>query len=133
MAKYKRNFVSPHVHVQSLDSVSILSNFVKREQELETGAFVVTDHGLMSGCSDIYDAARKNSLVPILGLEAYVRDDNCPILTKHGIAKDEKGTFAGYNKYFHLTMHAKDEAAYLALSKKLSIISMSRMERHGAE
>ncbi len=133
MPKFANNFISPHVHIQSLDSVSLLSNFVKREQELSTGAITITDHGLLGGCSDVYDAAKKAKLIPILGLEAYVRDDDCPILKKHGIAKDEKGTFSSYLKYLHLTIHAKNEVAYKALSKKLSWAHLNRVERHGVE
>jgi DNA polymerase III alpha subunit len=128
-----KNFVSPHVHIQSLDSASTPDAFAKREVELGTGAITCTDHGWMGACSDTYELAKKHSLTPILGVEAYLRDDDCDILKKHGIEKDEKGTFASYNKYYHLCIHCKNQQAYSALSERLSWASINRSEKHGSE
>lgn len=123
-----RNFPSPHVHPESLDSASTLKKMAKREVELGTGAITATDHGSMGACRAIYDLAKKNNLIPILGLEAYVRDDSCPILLEEGVS-DPKA----YNKYYHVTLHAIDEEAYKALSRVLSKAALTRCERHGSE
>jgi DNA polymerase-3 subunit alpha len=93
----------------------------------------MTDHGTLAAARAVYDTARKHSLTPILGLEAYVRDDNCPILLKHGVEKDEKGTLAGYLKYFHVTLHALDQEAYEKLVQVLSNADLNRSEQHGSE
>lgn len=127
------NFPSPHCHVQSLDSGSSPEAFAAREIELGTGAITVTDHGSLSVCRKVYDLALKKKLTPILGLEAYFRDDKCPILTKEGLVKDAKGTFTPYVKYMHLTMHALDQEAYETLVRLTSHAKLHRTEKHGSE
>lgn len=86
----------------------------------------------MGACRETYDLAKKNKLTPILGLEGYFRDDDCPILKEAGIEKDEKDTYAKYNKYHHLTFHALDQKGYEALVKELSLAD-TRAEQHGSE
>jgi DNA-directed DNA polymerase III PolC len=122
------NFPSPHVHIQSLDSASTPKAFIEREKELGTGAITCTDHGTLACCRHVYDLAKKNKLTPILGVEAYFRDDNCPILKYAGITNVPE-----YAKYFHITLHAMDQSAYEALVRVLSRVSLTRMERHGSE
>ncbi|WNM70293.1 DNA polymerase III alpha subunit [Myxococcus phage Mx1] len=126
------NFASPHVHIQSLDSASTPEAFAKREKELGTGALTTTDHGSMGACREVYKLAKDNGLTPILGVEGYVRDDNCSILLGADIKRDEKGTLAKYNKYYHITMHALDQQAYEAMVKELSNAD-HRAEQHGSE
>jgi DNA-directed DNA polymerase III PolC len=126
-----KNFPTNHCHPSSLDSGSTPESFAERELQLETGCITATDHGSMGACSEIYDLAQKHKLIPILGLEAYVRDDDCPILAKHGIEKvDNK--YDKYNKYYHITLHALDEEGYLALVRTLNK-GESRAEQHGSE
>ena len=136
-----KNFVSPHVHVQSLDSASTPKIFAKRELELETGYITVTDHGTLEATRAVYDMCAKGGkyhgkLTPILGLEGYFRDDNDKILLDQGIAPklnaDGKLTFVDHYKYSHITLHCLDEAAYFALVKKLSDADF-RAEQHGSE
>lgn len=126
------NFPSPHVHIQSLDSASTPEAFAQRESELGSGAITCTDHGSMGACREVYSLAQKGKLIPILGVEGYFRDDNCPILLAGGIQKNEKGTLAHYQKYFHQTFHALDQRGYEALVKELSIAD-GRAEQHGSE
>ncbi len=131
MSKFK-NFSTCHSHPGSLDSASTPEAFAAREVELGTGTITVTDHGTLSSCRKVYDLGKANSLIPIIGLEAYVRDDNCPILLAAGVKKDEKGTLAAYSKYFHLTMHFLDYEAYQCGVRLLSKAD-ERAERHGSE
>lgn len=127
-----KNFASPHVHIQSLDSASVPEAFVKREKELETGSITVTDHGYLGACLDVYSLAKDNGLIPILGIEGYLRDDNCPILHEAGITKDEDGTYTSYFKYGHFICHVRDQEAYEALIKKISDRDLTA-EQHGSE
>ena len=122
-----KNLASPHCHVESLDSASTPEDFVKRELELGTGAFTCTDHGFLGACRDVYRLAKANSLIPILGIEAYHRDDNCKILKDSGIYD-----IKGYYKYGHLLIHAKDQEAYEAIVKKTSVRDLTA-EQHGSE
>src|SRR5271167_3504524 len=130
------NFVSPHVHIQSLDSGSTPQAFAEREVELGTGALVVTDHGSLAACQTVYDLAKKGvgknkvKLQPVLGLEGYFRDDNCPLFTAAGVSKNDKGTFADVFKYGHFTTHFMDQAAFKTAIK---LLSHAPIEKHGSE
>lgn len=126
-----QNFSSPHCHLQSLDTGSTLEEFLKRELELNTGTMTCTDHGYLGACLDVYKMCKENNLTPILGVEAYHRDDNCEILTNHGIEKVD-GKFDKYYKYGHLTIHALDQSAYQKLVKKISDADLTG-EQHGSE
>lgn len=143
-----KNFATCHCHPQSLDSASTPEAFAAREQELSTGVITVTDHGSLGACRKVYDLGKAKGLIPVLGLEAYFRDDNCPILLEHGVPKkfydpnNEKeqkdyerypdGTYLEYNKYFHVTLHFLDEAAFNCGVRLLSKADL-RAEQHGSE
>lgn len=155
------NFVSPHVHQKSLDSASTIASFIKKEKELGTSHAVVTDHGTLAACKDVYDAARSAGLSPILGLEAYHRDDACPILLSAGVPRQDETVCAAcgdswrpdgtprcehgasealrrktfretYYKYGHLTMHFRTYAAYQTAVRLLTKADL-HAERHGSE
>lgn len=130
-----------HCHIQSLDSASTPEKFAQRELELESGYITATDHGTLEVTRTLYDMCAPGGkyhgkLKPILGLESYVRDDNCPILLKNNhiqtLDADGKKTFRDTFKYAHLTLHACDEKAYFKLVKKLSDADL-RAEQHGSE
>jgi DNA polymerase-3 subunit alpha len=129
----KKSYATPHCHIQSLDSASQPGDFAKREVELGTGAITCTDHGWLGAIPAVYELAKKNKLIPILGVEGYLRDDNCEILGAAGVQKDEKGTYSDYAKYYHFCVHCQDQLAYEALAKELSWSFMNRAERHGQE
>lgn len=155
-----KNFVSPHIHQKSLDSASTIATFIAREKELDTGHSVVTDHGTLAACKDVYDQSRAAGLQPILGLEAYHRDDDCPILLAANVPRQEetvcvrcgdawkadgprcehdradglrRKTFREtWYKYGHLTMHFRKYAAYQAAVRILTKADL-HAERHGGE
>ncbi len=152
-----KQFATVHCHPASLDSASTPLAFVKREIELGSPAVVCTDHGTLQAAYQIYELARakkwgdgkeKQQLIPIIGLEGYFRDDDCPILTKLGIPKTDtvphgsnreewqarypNGTFFDYLKYYHITLHFRDQDAYLCAVKMLSKAD-ERAEKHGSE
>jgi len=127
------NFPTPHSHPQSLDSGSLWESWIKRELELETKSLTVTDHGTMGGCRTAYKLARKNGLIPILGMEGYLRPDvEDPIAKSHGIEMIEGVYTDSLYKYAHFTVHFLDEQAYYANSKILSE-RYKTAEKHGAE
>ena len=122
-----KSLISPHVHVSSLDSASTPEDFLKRELELGTGTMVCTDHGFLGACREVYSLAKKNKLTPILGIEAYHRDDNCQILSSGGISNIKE-----YYKYGHLLIHAQDQQAFEAIIRKVSDRDLTA-EAHGSE
>lgn len=139
-----KNYPTCHCHQASLDTASTPEAFAVKELELGTGYLTVTDHGTLNSARKVYDLAKKNKLTPIVGLEAYLRDDDCEILKKFGIVKqrpvndkgevqlDKPETISHYSKYFHVTMHALDQEAYELMVQKLSAAD-SRAEKHGSE
>ncbi len=152
-----KQFATVHCHPASLDSASTPKAFAQREIELGSPALVCTDHGTLQAAYQIFDLAKakkwpdgkeKPQLIPVVGLEGYFRDDDCPILTKLGIPKTDtvphgsnreewqarypNGTFFDYLKYMHITLHFQDEAAYLCAVKLLSKAD-ERAEKHGSE
>lgn len=135
-----RQFASPHVHPQSLDSASTPAAFAAREVALGGVALTCTDHGTLQASYPIYEIARKKKLVPIVGLEAYFRDDDDVVLKRLGVERTvskEKWapktlSYADYLKYMHLTMHFRDYQAYLTAVRLLSKADF-RAEQHGTE
>lgn len=122
-----RNFITCHSHPQSLDSASTPAAFAEREVQLGTGYITVTDHGTLQACRTVYDIAKAKKLTPILGLEGYFRDDQCPIiLGETGMAPKD------YWKYGHVTIHFLDQQAYEVGVRLLSKAD-ERAERHGSE
>jgi len=54
------------------DSVIRPDALMKKVKDMGMSAVAVTDHGTMSGVVEFYEAAKKNKVKPILGVEAYV-------------------------------------------------------------
>lgn len=136
-----RNFPTCHCHPQSLDSASTPEAFAKREMELGSGYLVATDHGSLAAARTLIALTKKKDdkgqriypLIPIVGLEAYFRDDRCPILQEEGVPLDEDGTYRKtWCKYHHLTIHFLDQAAYECAVRLLSKADLTA-ERHGQE
>lgn len=138
-----KNFSTPHCHQASLDTASTPAAFAKREVELGTGTLTVTDHGTLAGCQAVYELAKKKKLIPVLGLEGYFRDDDCPVLGAAGIEKRHpkkskskeddtskpKG-YSQYSKYHHFTTHFLDQAAF---QTGIRLLSRAPTEQHGSE
>jgi hypothetical protein len=152
-----RAFPTVHCHPQSLDSASSVEAFARREVELGSGTLTCTDHGSLAAAFEVVKWAKaekwpdktvKPKLTPIVGLEGYVRDDNCPILKHLGIPRTDfvprgedpgtwkarypDGTFFEYAKYYHITLGFRDFAAYRCAVRLLSRADL-RAEKHGSE
>lgn len=133
MSRKTLNSPSFHCHPLSLDTASTPESFVQKELKLGTGTLTATDHGSVAGCRKVYDLAKENNLIPILGIEAYLRsDEHDPIWEAKGIQKNKNGSYVDYMKYMHLTMHALDQVAYEAIIKQTSIADL-KAEKHGSE
>lgn len=68
------SFAHLHVHTEYslLDGFSNIQKLVKRAAELEMPAIAITDHGTMFGVINFYEAALKQGIKPIIGIEAYM-------------------------------------------------------------
>lgn len=105
------DFVHLHVHTEYslLDGACRIPTLVSRAKELGMTALAVTDHGVMYGVIDFYEACKKEGIKPILGCEVYTakrsRFDKVPGLD---------------NDYGHLLLLAKDNQGYHNLIKIVS-------------
>ena len=68
-----------HLHVHSeyslLDGACKIDALAERAAAYDQPAIGLTDHGVMNGSVELYKAAKKHGIKPLLGLEAYFVDD----------------------------------------------------------
>ena len=98
-------FVHLHVHSEYslLDSACRLDRLMDRAHALKFPALALTDHGVMHGAIDFYQAAMARGIKPIIGCEVYVAP---------GSRKERKPPSGGRDVYNHLVLLAKDEVGY---------------------
>lgn len=67
-------FAHLHVHTEYslLDGMCRINRMMERVKELGQDSIAITDHGVMYGCIDFYDAAKAAGVHPIIGCEVYV-------------------------------------------------------------
>ena len=101
------SFVHLHVHSEFsiLDGACRIPALVDKAARLEMPAVSLTDHGSLAGAIDLYKAAHKQGVKPIIGCEVYVADDR---------RQQTKGTA-------HLTLLAETTAGYANLIKLCSL------------
>src|SRR3954468_23402785 len=65
-----------HLHVHSeyslLDGACKIDALAERAAAFGQPAIGLTDHGVMNGAVELYKAAKKHGIKPILGVEAYL-------------------------------------------------------------
>ena len=100
------DFVHLHVHSEYslLDGACRVKSLVARAKELGMPAVALTDHGTLGGVVKFYDAAHKEGIKPIIGLELYVATD------RHSRAGVKE-------RNAHLTLLARDQTGYKNLVK----------------
>ncbi len=100
-----------HLHVHSeyslLDGACKIEALVERAASFDQPAVALTDHGVMNGAVEVFTAARKHNIKPILGCEAYVVDDH-------------ERRAPGRLDRFHLTLLAATPTGYRNLVKVCS-------------
>ena len=98
-----RPFVHLHVHSEYslLDGLGRIEDLVVRATELGMPALALTDHGVMYGAIEFYQAAKKHGIKPIIGVEMYI----APRGMKQRESKQDR-------KSHHLTLLANDGIGY---------------------
>ncbi|HJW84438.1 MAG TPA: DNA polymerase III subunit alpha [Anaerolineae bacterium] len=110
------SFVHLHVHSEYslLDGLGHPHQIVARAKELNQPAVALTDHGVMYGAIDFYNAARQIGVKPLIGMEGYLarrsRRDKDP-------QKDKSP--------YHLLLLAQNEAGYQNL---LQLATLAQLE-----
>src|SRR5712692_4838188 len=108
----QEGFVHLHTHSEFslLDGASRVDELCAKAAADGMPAIALTDHGVMFGALDFYQAARRHGVKPIIGVEAYVapgrRFDRTP-------GESEE-------KYRHLTILARNEEGYRNLLRLVS-------------
>jgi DNA polymerase-3 subunit alpha len=98
------SFVHLHNHTEFslLDGASRIRDLVGKAAALGMPAIAVTDHGVMFGALDFYQAACDAGIKPILGVEAYVAPGS----------RFDRERGDDDEAYRHLTLLARNEAGY---------------------
>jgi DNA polymerase-3 subunit alpha len=104
------DFVHLHLHTEYslLDGACRLDRLVDKAHELKFPALAITDHGVLYGAIDFYQAAREKGIKPIIGCEVYVAP---------GSRLEKKTSSGGRDVYHHLGLLARDTTGYKNLIK----------------
>ena len=105
------DFVHLHVHTEYslLDGACRIGELCRSAKELGMKALAITDHGVMYGVVDFYEACLKEGIKPVIGCEVYTaarsRFDRDPVID---------------SKYGHLILLAETDEGYSNLIKIVS-------------
>ncbi len=105
------DFVHLHLHTEYslLDGACRLDRLMDKARELKFQSLAITDHGVLYGAIDFYQAARENGIKPIIGCELYVAPGSR--------LEKKSGGGGGRDVYHHLGALARDETGYRNLVK----------------
>ncbi len=96
-----------HSHFSTLDGVSSPTENVKRAVELGMPGVAISDHGTVAGVFELYSAAKKAGITPLIGNELYF---------KNTLLDENKD-----RKYFHGVFLAQNEVGFKNLMELSSI------------
>lgn len=99
-----------HSHYSLLDGLSKIDDLVGAAVERGMEAVAITDHGVMYGAIEFYNACRSAGIKPIIGMEAYIAPRRL---------SDKEGRLDA--DYYHLTLLAKNYSGYLNLIRLATI------------
>lgn len=100
-----------HLHVHTgyslLDGAAKIKELVHRAKELGYDSLAITDHGVMYGVIEFYEACMAEGIKPILGCEVYVSPGS----------RFDREVGKGDDRYYHLVLLAETDQGYHNLSK----------------
>ena len=108
------SFVHLHCHSEysMLDGYSRVKGLAKRAKELEMPAIALTDHGVMHGAIEFFDACVDAGVKPIIGIESY--------LTKWGRGMKDRDSQIDRQPY-HLLLLAQNNTGYQNLMRMATL------------
>jgi len=105
-----------HLHVHSeyslLDGAAKIDRLAERAASFGQPALALTDHGVMNGAVELYQACKKHGIKPIQGCEVYVSEDHTKRSKRH-----------------HLTLLAENAVGYRNLVKLCSSGFLEGLQR----
>lgn len=115
MAQYGFSHLHLHTEYSLLDGACRLDRLVERCQALEMPAVAMTDHGVMYGAVDFYQACRKGGIKPIIGCEVYYTNGS----------RHDRDASLGQAGNHHLVLLAATNEGYRNL---LRVVSAAHLE-----
>ena len=105
----RSSFTHLHLHTEYslLDGACRIPKLVQRIKALGMTSCAITDHGVMYGCIDFYQAMKAEGLKPIIGCEAYV-------------CRDRKDRSSMTREYSHLILLCENNTGYENLMHLIS-------------
>ena len=100
-----------HTHYSLLDGFNRIPELVKQTKALGMSACAITDHGNLYGAIEFYAKCRDAGVNPVIGYEAYVAPGD----------RREKKPHPSGEKYYHLTLLAKNNTGFKNLIKLSSL------------
>ncbi len=103
-----KHFTNLHVHTDFslLDGAISLKRLVRYGKEHDFKALAISDHGNIFGAVKFFELCRKESIRPVLGMEAYLAED----ATKKNPD----------NKYYHIVLIVQNKIGYRNLCKLIA-------------
>lgn len=118
-----------HTHVHSefscLDGMADIATMAAKAAKMGQPGISITDHGNMSGAFQLYNAAKKNGLVPFIGLEPYFVDVSSDKKAKRYHMTLLSFTTQGYKNLVQLcsTSHSRDHYHYKPRIDRLDLMT----------
>lgn len=114
-------FVNLHVHSEYslLDGLPSVNAIAERAAALGQTAIALTDHGVMFGAIEFYEACRRAGIKPIIGMEAYLARRGC---TDRNPRLDSDA--------YHLLLLAEDDEGYHNLLRLATAAQLEGFYRH---
>lgn len=101
-----------HSHYSLQDAACTIDSLVNAAKQNDMNALALTDHGVMFGISEFYKKAKKASIKPIIGCEAYINFNGSRF------ERGEKNSGRRKSKHYnHLLLLAKNDTGYKNLMK----------------
>ena len=102
-------FAHLHLHTEYslLDGANRIGPLARRLKELGFTHAAITDHGVMYGAIEFYNALKAEGLTPVIGCEVYICPDR---FEKHGAARE----------YSHMILLCENNTGYQNLVKLVS-------------
>jgi len=110
-----------HTHFSLQDGASTAAGLATAAKMAGHTALAITDHGSVSGVIDFWKACKEVEIQPIVGCEAYLApgEQEDAQKVKGSVVKDGKK-----ERYYHLTLLAKNPAGWKNLSKLATLASL---------
>ena len=128
------NPAAVHLHAHSeyslLDGACKIDAMAARAAALGQPALGLTDHGVMNGAVDLYKAAKKHGLKPIVGLEAYLVEDRRAIKEQTRYERNHITLLAESDKGYANLVQLTSTGFLEGFSRGKANVDMELLERH---